>query len=57
MKLAERDFRGTDGSGPQELYFEYDGAGHVLLVFSASRDTAERGGGSQFDDLSVVVVE
>jgi hypothetical protein len=56
-KLAERDFRNTDGSGVKDVYFEYGGTGHVLLVFSASRDTAERGGGSKFDDLSVVAVE
>jgi len=56
-KLAERDYRSTDGSGPKDLYFEYDGTGHVLLVFSASRDMAERGGGSPFDDLSIVAVE
>ena len=56
-KVAEKDYRITDGSGFKDLYFEYDGAGAVLLVFSASRDTAERGGGSEFDDLSVVAVE
>lgn len=53
-KVAERDYRSTDGGGPMDLSFDYDGAGDVLLVFSASRDTAERGGGAQFDDLRVV---
>jgi len=56
-RIAEQDYRTTDGSGFKDLCFEYDGTGDVLLVFSASRDTAERGGGSQFDDLSVVAVE
>ena len=56
-KVAEKDYRITDGTGFQDLYFEYDGAGHILLVFSASRDTAERGGGSAFDDLNGAGVE
>lgn len=56
-KLAERDYRSTDGSGSKDLFFEYDGAGDVLVVCSASRDSAERGGGSAFDDLTIVAVE
>jgi len=57
-KLAERDYRSADGKGFKDLDFEYDGAGHVLVVFSASRDsTKERGGGSEFDDLSVVALK
>ena len=56
-KLAEKDYRSTDGKGFKDLDIEYDGAGDVLLVFSASRDSPEkRGGGSEFDDLSVVAV-
>jgi len=57
-KLAERDYRSTDGKGFQDLDFDYDGAGNVLLVFAASRDgSSERGGGSAFDDLSVAAIE
>lgn len=56
-KVAERDYRIADGTGFKDLDFEYDGDGDVLVVFSASRDTAERGGGSQFDDLRVVAVD
>jgi len=56
-KLAETDYRSADGSGFKDLYFEYDGAGEVLVVFSASRDNPEGGGGSQFDDLSIVAVK
>lgn len=56
-KLAERDYRSADGKGFKDLDFEYDGAGDVLVVFSASRDSPEnRGGGSAFDDLSIVAL-
>jgi len=57
-KLAERDYRSADGKGFKEFDFEYDGAGDVLVVFSASRDSAkERGGGSELDDLSIVALK
>ena len=56
-KMAEKDYRSTDGKGFKDVYFAYDGAGDVLVVFSASRDSAERGGGSAFDDLSVVALK
>jgi len=57
-KLAERDYRSADGKGFKDLDFEYDGAGDVLVVFSASRDGGEeRGGGAEFDDLSIVALE
>jgi hypothetical protein len=53
-----KDHRSADGKGFKDLGFDYDGAGHVLVVFSASREgTKERGGGSAFDDLSVVAVK
>jgi hypothetical protein len=55
-KVAEKDYRSTDGKGFKYLYFEYDGAGDVLLVFSASRDSSG-GTGSAFDDLSIVAVK
>ena len=56
-KLAEKNYRSTDGSGFKDLDFEYDGAGDVLVMFSASRDSnKDRGGGSAFDDLSVVAI-
>jgi len=35
-KLAEKNYRDTPQAGFQELDFEYDGTGDVLLVFSAS---------------------
>ncbi|MHC4505716.1 MAG: sialate O-acetylesterase [Planctomycetota bacterium] len=35
-KLAERNYRDTPEAGFQELDFEHDGTGDVLLVFSAS---------------------
>lgn len=57
VKLAEQDYGKKDGSGIKDIYFEYGGKGHVLLVFSASRDNKERGGGSAFDDLSITAVE
>jgi len=56
-KIAERGYRSKDGKGFKDLHFEYDGAGDVLIVFSASRDLKERGGGAEFDDLSVVAIE
>ncbi|MHC4406900.1 MAG: sialate O-acetylesterase [Planctomycetota bacterium] len=55
-KVAERDYRSKDGKGFKDLYFEYDGRGDVLLVFSASRDSSGRTG-SAFDDLSIVAVK
>ncbi len=56
-KVAEMDCRRADGAGVKDLEFDYDGAGDVLLVFTATRDANERGGGTAFDDLSVVAVE
>jgi len=35
-KLAEKNYKDTPKAGFQELDFEYDGTGDVLLVFSAS---------------------
>jgi hypothetical protein len=54
--LAEKDYGSADGKGLKDLYFDYDGAGDVLLVFSASRDSSG-GTGSAFDDLSIVAVK
>ena len=39
--------------GFKDLFFDYGGTGDVMVVFSASRSSAQAGGGSRFDDLSI----
>jgi hypothetical protein len=56
-KLAEKHYRQSDGESVRALDFAYDGKGDVLLVISVSREEREFGGGSTFDELSIVKVK
>ena len=55
-KLAEKDFTSADDKGFKDLFFDYDGTGVVMVVFSASRSTAQAAGGSRFDDLNITAL-